>query len=284
MRLGIFARTFQRNSLEEILDAIVEHSIRAVHFNYACAGLASLPEEIEEGALQAIRKSFQDRNLDRVAVSGTFNAIHPDREFRKKQTDLCCGVIRSAKPLGTGVVTLCTGTRDADNMWRRHPDNESEAAWKDLLATLEILVSVAEEEGTILGIEPETANVIDSAPKARRLLDAMKTPTLKIVLDGANLFFPETLDRMEEILKEATDLLGPDLIMAHAKDIVHDPNRKSQAAGTGLLDYEIYLRCLSEAGFDGPLILHNLEESEVETSLAFVREKASRFWNGEKTL
>ena len=56
-------------------------------------------------------------------------------------------------------------------MWRRHPDNDKPDAWSDLLATLDQLVPVAEEHGVVLGIEPEHANVIDSAQRARLLLD-----------------------------------------------------------------------------------------------------------------
>ena len=48
------------------------------------------------------------------------------------------------------------------------------------------------------------------------------------------------------------------------------------AAGKGDLDYDLYLRHLAEAGFDGPLILHGLVEEEVDDRLAFLREKLVR--------
>ena len=51
---------------------------------------------------------------------------------------------------------------------------------------------------------------------------------------------------------------------AHAKDRSHD--FQPCAAGKGILDFVYYLRCLKNIGFAGPLILHGLEENEVEFS------------------
>ncbi len=47
MQIGIFARTFDRMTLEETLDAVKAHSLDCVQFNMACAGLPSLPDRIE---------------------------------------------------------------------------------------------------------------------------------------------------------------------------------------------------------------------------------------------
>ena len=60
MRLGIFAKTFARPTLEETLDAVAGHGLACVQFNMACAGLPTLPEEIEPelaiGSADAMRR------------------------------------------------------------------------------------------------------------------------------------------------------------------------------------------------------------------------------------
>ena len=48
--------------------------------------------------------------------------------------------------MGTSVITLCTGTRDPNNMWGWHPENASSQAWSDLLSSMEAAVRIAEEE------------------------------------------------------------------------------------------------------------------------------------------
>jgi sugar phosphate isomerase/epimerase len=93
-------------------------------------------------------------------------------------------------------------------------------------------------------------------------------------MDAANLFHVAELDRMAEVLDQAFELLGPDVVLAHAKDIAQDG--KVVAAGKGRLDYDRYLALLDAAGYRGPLILHNLDESEVPGSLAFLRAKLAK--------
>ena len=42
------------------------------------------------------------------------------------------------------------------------------------------------------------------------------------------------------------------------------------AAGSGEFDFDRYLENLRGVGYEGPLILHGLEEAEVEASVAFL--------------
>jgi sugar phosphate isomerase/epimerase len=175
-------------------------------------------------------------------------------------------LIAAAPGLGTRVVTLCTGSRDAEDMWRRHPDNRTPEAWRDMLECLEDALTVAEEHAVTLAFEPEHNNVVDSAVAGRRLLDEFHSPRLKVVIDAANLFTGSDLDQQPQILAEAFDRLGEDLVLAHAKDVRRDGT--IVAAGHGDLDYERYLTLL---GGDVPLILHGLSEAEVPGCLAFLR-------------
>jgi sugar phosphate isomerase/epimerase len=278
MELGIFARTFDGENVEKVLDATAAHGLRCVHFNLRCAGMPTLPETLDMGFCEAIRRVFEQRGMKMAALSATFNAIDPNVSARREQTERATRLLRYCRPLGTEVVSLCTGTRDPADMWRYHPENSTPAAWDDMVDTLQRLLPVAAAERVVLGIEPEVANVIDSAPRARRLLDQMKSPWLKIIIDAANLFWPDRLDNMTATLDEAVDLLGPDIIMAHAKDITGDEAKKQQAAGTGKLDWGAYFRALKRGGFDGPVILHNLKPAQVDAAVAFLRRQAAPWY------
>ena len=272
-RIGIFAKTFARPTLEGTLDAVAAHGLDCVQFNLASAGLPPLPDRIDAGLRARIRREMAARGIAMAAVSGTFNMIHPDREQRSDGLRRLRVLAEACGDLGTSVITLCTGTRDPENMWRRHPDNDSPAAWQDLLAAMREAVDATEASGVTLGVEPEVSNVVDSAADARRLLDALGSPRVKVVMDAANLFHAGELPRMRAILDEAFLLLGNDIVIAHAKDLSRDGEAGHEAAGTGLLDYDHYLARLRAADFDGPLILHSLEEAQVEASVAFLRRK-----------
>src|SRR5918995_2762901 len=283
VRLGIFAKTFARSSPEGVFDALASHDLRETQFNMSVAGLPSMPDEIDPALADRVREAAAERNIALVAVSGTFNMIHPDAEVRRDGLRRLGVLADACERLGTSTVTLCTGTRDPEDMWRRHPGNATPEAWRDLLAAMQEALETAEGQGVTLAFEPEINNVVDSAAKGRRLLDEMRSPRLKVVIDAANLFDAEDparrLSRSEEVLDEAFELLGGDLLLAHAKDV--KGSGEIVAAGKGDLDYDLYLKHLSEAGYGGLLVMHGLAEEEVAGSLAFLRRKLARVGIGE---
>ncbi len=274
MQLGIFAKTFPRPSLEETLDAVRAYGMGCVQFNMSCAGLSTLPEEVPPELADRIREGMNKRHLTMSAVSGTFNMIHPDPDKRRDDLRRLGALAGACGRLGTSVITLCTGTRDPEDMWRYHPGNETQGAWRDLLAAMEQSVRIAEEHEVTLAFEPEVNNVVDSAEKGRRLLDELRTSRLKVVMDAANLFRAGELAHSDEVLDKAFDLLGGDIAIAHAKDVKN--TGEVVAAGRGDLNYDRYLRSLQVARFDGPLVLHGLEETEVEGSVAFLRARLGK--------
>lgn len=276
MYVGIFAKTFARPSLEATLDAVLSLGVSCVQFNMSCAGLPSLPEQIPAALAEQIRGAFAARKINAAAVSGTFNMSHPDQEHRRDGLRRLAVLIAACPAMGIPVVTLCTGTRDRDDMWRKHPDSQLPDAYRDCLETTRRAVEIAERHGVTLAFEPEVSSVIDTPQKARQLLDDVGSPRLKVVMDGANVFHAGTLSRMRQVLDEAFEYLGNDIAIAHAKDLAKDGEAGDLAAGTGLLDYDHYLDCLDRVHYAGPLILHGLSESQAPASVAFLKEKLTR--------
>jgi sugar phosphate isomerase/epimerase len=276
MQVGIFAKTYARPTLSEVLSVVRAQGLDTVQFNLSCAGLPSMPDFIAPEVANSIRQEAERQGVRFAAVSGTFNMIDPDLQKRRTGLRRLRVLASACQRLGTRVITLCTGTRDQDSMWARHPDNDSQEAWADLQVSMTEALEIAEENQVILAIEPEVSNVVDSARKGRLLLDEMKSPRLKVVMDGANLFHAGELPHMRRILEEAFKLLGDEIILAHAKDLSVDGEAGHEAAGTGLLDYDQYLSLLNAVGFNGPLILHSLTEAQVPSSVAFVQEKLRR--------
>ena len=78
MHLGIFAKTFVRPTLEETLDAVVDHGLTHVQFNMSCVGLPTLPDRLDEDLCVWIAQSLRERGLTMAAISGTFNLCDPD--------------------------------------------------------------------------------------------------------------------------------------------------------------------------------------------------------------
>ena len=271
MMLGIFARTFFRPTLEENMDAIVGYGLHSVQYNLSCAGLPTLPDSIDPALVERIRRESAVRGITIGALSGTYNMIHPDLDEREAGLRRLRVLAAACKGMETSIITLCTGTRDASDMWRWHPDNTSESAWTDLCTVMEQALQIAEDENVTLAFEPEQVNVVYSAPRARRLLDTFRSSHLKVVIDPANLFSPDSIQRLPDILDEAFALLGPDIVIAHAKDRL--PDGTVTPAGTGVLDYDRYLRLLKSINFTGSLILHGLDEAQIPEAVRFLSTK-----------
>ena len=268
MQLGIFAKTFSTQGAVNTFSAVRKAGYNATQFNMSCVGLSSLPQEINVGVTEGIAQASRSSGVAISAVSATYNMIHPDDKQRRNGKRALSTVIGAARTMGTELVTLCTGTRDAEDQWRYHPDNRNAAAWRDLLVEMEEAADIAEAHSINLGIEPELANVVYDAASARRLVDEIKSSRIRIVLDPANLFEVEEAARRLDIISRSVDLLGDHIAMAHAKD--RDATGKFVAAGKGMIDFSHFIGKLKSIGFDGPVITHGLSEDEAPEVARFL--------------
>lgn len=273
-QIGILlGTTYTTGTLEARLDEAKAHGLVCFQGSLSCAGLPDMPDEIPADFPARFRREAASRSLTLASLTGTFNMCHPDPEQRQ----IGLRRLRLLAEAFPGLpIHICTGTRNPASMWRRHPDNSTPEAWRDMSACVRAAADIARQSRSVLAFEPEVNNIVDSTPKARRLIDEIGSPHLKVTMDPANLFPAGTLPRMKEILEEAFSLLGKDIVLAHAKDLDRDGDAGHKAAGEGLLDYDLYVRLLRAHRFSGPLLLHGLTRAQVPTCVAFLRAKLAR--------
>jgi sugar phosphate isomerase/epimerase len=268
MRLGVFARTFPGASPDHVLGRAAAAGYEGVHYNMACSGLPSLPEEIPDTVVAALRAAVASTRMALYGVSATYNMIHPDPVVRARGRESLRVIASRAGSMGIGLVTLCSGTCDPNDQWRYHPGNDEAPAWRTLLQEMTAAIQIAEDADVDLGLEPELANVVSSPERAHLLIETLKSDRVRVVLDPANLFERESLARQREIAARAIDLLADRIVMAHAKDRL--PDGRFAAAGHGVLDYRHYLRQLRAIGFAGPLVVHGLTDVEAPEARQFL--------------
>ena len=292
LELGIFAKTFRRNSIEEVFDAIAANGLRCTQWNWACVpGFSSLPESVPPATTSAVARAAASSGVRICAVSTTFNLIQP----AALETGLSRlpALAKAAIALDCDLLTLCTGTRHPTDMWAYHPDNELPEAWHDMINGLRQVIRIVSGYGLRVAIEPETANVVADARAAERTFAELgrSADALSIILDAANLYRPPMDPRTDRgVIDDAVTRLGKYISLTHAKDIAdprtittdYEPSHYSHvAAGAGILPYPHYVAALASApaaqatAADGkrvPLILHGLDEEHVASSVAFVRE------------
>lgn len=115
MALGIFAKSFIRSTVEEVFAAVASHGLHQTQFNLACLGGPSLPDAITAETTHRVRVAAAAHNVTIAAVSGTANLIHPDPRRREADLRRLTLLAENCAPIGTGTITLSTGTRDPDD-------------------------------------------------------------------------------------------------------------------------------------------------------------------------
>src|ERR1035437_5836795 len=239
-QIGILlATTFTTGTLEARLDVASACGLTCVQMSMACANLPEMPDQIPTELPERMRREAEARGIAIASVTGTFNMSHPDVEHRRTGLRRLRGLAEACPQMGTSSIHVCTCPRDPNNMWRHHPGHDPPESWRDMAACMREATDIARQANVVLAFEPEMSNVVDSARKARRLLDEIGSPHLKVTIDPANLFHAGELPRMKEMLDEAFALVGKDIVLAHAKDLDHDGEAGHKAAGQGVSQHDV---------------------------------------------
>ena len=257
----------------EILFAkMKEYGFEAVQFAFSSIaetafqpnGQIEIPAEIPSAAIQATAENAAKYEIPVEVINGTFNMAHPDAAVRAegiRRFEILC---RAAKELGASYISLCSGTRNPDHLWSPHPDNDTEDAWNDMLDTVSSCTKLAERYDIILAVESEASNIISTPERARRLMDTVGSPNLKMILDCANLFHAGEAYRenVRAILDHAFALYGHDIVLAHGKDISEGDGIAFCGTGRGIVDFGYTAELLAEYSFAGNMFLHGIYDED----------------------
>jgi len=261
MLAGIFSRTYAVKG-EAVFAAIKADGFSCTQLNLSSLGLESLPAALPEDVILRAKADAAKHDVTLVALSGTYNMAHPDAAYRKAQRVKFVNVVKAAKLMNISIISLCTGSRDVKNMWAPHADNHSPEAKRVFSSELDELLALA--DGLTLAIEPEPGNVVRDAKVARRLLDEVQSSQLKIIFDAANLIGPDGLATQDQIMAEAFELLGQNVVLAHAKDI--DASGLVVPPGEGAVDLKAFVSQLKRVDFSGAFVAHGFAEKDAKSA------------------
>lgn len=200
---------------------------------------------LTEGLAMHTRRVFAQNGLD-VAVLGCYlNLAHPDPEKLRDIQSRYYGHLRAAALMGAGVVGTETGAPNAE--YKMDANTHGDGALDTFIRGLAPVVECAEHWGVSLAIEPVWKHIVYDADRALRVLDAIKSPNLRIILDPVNLLYAGNADDRERVIGDAIEKLGESVAVVHLKDFVREGDElRSIAAGTGEMDYGQILRFMKE--------------------------------------
>ena len=260
-------------TMEKRAQTAREEGFTCVHLAYSkvVKGYTFDDCALTEGLAKYTKRVFDSQGLD-VAVLGCYlNLAHPDPEKLAEIQSRYYGHLRVASLLGASVVGTETGAPNAQ--YKMDANTHSEEALDSFIRGLAPVVERAEKYGVTMAIEPVWKHIVYSPDRAVKVLEAIKSPNLRIIFDPVNLLYPGNLDSREQVIGEAIEKLGDRIAVVHLKDCVPDgDDLKSIAAGTGVMDYREILKFIKARKPYIHTTLENTVDENAVRSRVFLQE------------
>lgn len=271
-RLGVFGHVYRTLPLDEATARMKSDGFRSVITNFIFPDVRFDPLKPDWEAVKKIRGSLDRQELAVAGLYGYYNVVAPDPEVRRKGRERMEFLLANWKQFGSPHVITETGTYTTKADVGDSPKNASEEGYQDLKQEVVSLVKLAETSGAIINIETSHRQVIGTIDRAERLLKDIPSPALKITLDPANFFRPQDLPNTKPMLQEMFRRLGPQIVMAHAKDVRANGDKlEYPPAGQGLIDYPTFLGSLASLDRPMDLVLEYLKPEDVLGTVAYLR-------------
>lgn len=266
MQFGIRLHDAVQLPLDERLAAVREQGFTCAHLALSKVITENSVAEsaLTPGYAMYLKKLFAKNDLD-VAVLGCYlNLANPDAEQLKKIQDKYLANIRFAAHLGAGVVGTETGAPNVEYKFE-------EACWSDealdiFIKNLRPVVKYAEQMGVLIAIEPVVRHIVCNPKRARKVLDEINSPNLRIILDPVNLLEIYNYEKQDEIIDEAIELLGKDVAVLHVKDfIIKDNKLVSVGVGQGQCHWDRIIPYMKK---EKPYMHATLEDTKPDNAVA----------------
>lgn len=227
---------------------------------------------LTEGLGMYARRILSREGLDTAVLGCYLNLAHPDPEKLREIQSRYFGHIRVAAIMGAGVVGTETGAPNPE--YKTDAETHTEAALDAFIRGLAPVVERAERYGVAVAIEPVWKHIVYDADRVLRVLSAVRSPNLRVILDPVNLLYAGNADQRDRVIGEAVDKLGGHVAVVHLKDFVRQGGElKSVAAGTGEMDYTRILRFMKERKPYIQATLENTDNASAVPSREFLQRK-----------
>jgi len=242
MNIGIRLHDTLGTNLEEHLRSAREQGFRCAHIAMGkCVpgfSMKDAPALLTDELAAEVRALLAKYDMECAVLGCYLNLATPDEE--ELATSVACykAHLRFAKAIGAGVVGTETGAPNTG--YKTVPECFTEESLRLFIDRVRPVVQYAEEIGVVLAIEPVCRHIVSTPERARRVLDAIGSPNLQIILDTVNLLNMRNHARMDELVAQSIELFGDRIRVLHMKDylpVEGAEDVKSLACGAGVMDY-----------------------------------------------
>lgn len=268
MNIGIRLHDTAPGSFEERLRFAKAQGFSCVHVALSKTvpgfSMTEAPKRLADPAFaERVRTALEETQLQCAVLGCYLSLVSPDPQKVAQTQEIYKAHLRFSTKIGAAVVG--TEAPAGENAVFATPYTESEEALNCFIESLRPLVRCAEEENAVIAIEPVYRHIVSTPERMQRVLEAVPSDHLQVILDAVNLIGPSRVHEADAIIDDAIARLGDRVRVLHMKDFrLSDDGSEvlSMACGLGHMHYEHLLRF----GAELPMTLEDTRPENAEAS------------------
>ena len=254
--LGVSAACFHAPA--EVLFAVTAEQLRDCRRRYADAGL----------------------ELAQLGIGYGECLFDPDPAVRAAIQRAIARGLEVGRALDAGVALIRTGSLSPAGSYGPSPRNHEPGRLELLIDELRAVAAAAEAAGLTVVVETHNLTILGTPEVNRRVIDAVGSPRLRVVLDYVNHF--QSLEQAYSSrarIDHIFDLMGPVAAIAHLKDLLPADgfvvHLDEAAPGEGCLDLAAAMRRWQALQPDGYMLVEHLPDERIPAAVASARRIAA---------
>ena len=232
--------------------------------------MADAPRRLDEHLAIQMRCALMIEKMECAVLGCYLELADNDPERLKRTQEIYRAHLKFAPKINARVVG--TETPPAPGLGL---DIHSEAALQCFIDGVRPLVRDAEEFDAVLAIEPVVDHIVNTPERMERVLDALNSGHVRVILDAVNLLTRDNYMDADRIIDECISRFGDRISVLHMKDfrVVPDQYRvQATACGDGMMNFDRLLRFAIDKNL--PMTLEDTTPENAEAARLYLVKKA----------
>ena len=249
MNIGIRLHDTAGSCLEEHLTAAKAQGFTCVHIAMGKVvpgfRMADAPELLTDELADHVRTLLEKNGQTCVLLGCYLNLCSPDMESHERTVEIYKAHLRFAKKIGALLVGTETGAPNTG--YKTCPECFTDEALQLFIDRVTPVVRYAEEVGQLFAIEPVVRHIVSTPERCARVLKAVDSPNLRVILDAVNLLGEENVHDVHNIIADGVRLLGDKVSLLHMKDYIPYTTERGQQVKATVPNTDVFSNLVSTA-------------------------------------
>lgn len=242
MNIGIRLHDTAGTTLAEHLAAAKAQGFTCVHIAMSKVipgfSMANAPELLTDELADSVRSQLEANGQTCVLLGCYLNLCSPDMADHARTVDIYKAHLRFAKRMGALLVGTETGAPNTG--YKTCPECFTEEALSLFIERVTPVVRYAEEVGQLFAIEPVVRHIVSNPERCERVLNAVNSPNLRVILDAVNLLGEENVHAAEAVIADGIARLGDHVSLLHMKDFIPFATERGQAVKASVPNTDVF--------------------------------------------